>query len=101
MRNNCLGGWECLSYPLPHIWANNADGADNSVRLTSPSAQLLASFRRLWYEVVDPGSIPGISTIGALWVTPTGFSQSEPRELRRSTWRLAHGPDTRIERRLA
>jgi len=23
--------------------------------------------RRLWFEVVDPGSIPGISTIGALW----------------------------------
>jgi len=22
--------------------------------------------RRLWFEVVDPGSIPGISTIGAL-----------------------------------
>jgi len=25
--------------------------------------------RRLWFEVVDPGSIPGISTIGALWKT--------------------------------
>ena len=24
--------------------------------------------RRLWFEVVDPGSIPGISTIGALWI---------------------------------
>jgi len=31
--------------------------------------------RRLWFEVVDPGSIPGISTIGALWKTSDSLGQ--------------------------
>ena len=35
------------------------------------NASISYARRRLWFEVVDPGSIPGISTNGALW-TNTG-----------------------------